>query len=384
MSFDLLDSGYKVATAGTRGTGRSATIQYFHGSEVAYWPFAETHASGAMQTVPDEGDTEIWLESTANGAGNYFHMMWQKAVRGEGDFEPIFVPWFWQSEYQRPVPEGWRRTEEENLLAARFKLTDEQLAWRRNKIMALDNREDGEVRSVSGEDAFRQEYPNTPEEAFAAPVMGSYYGKLLEVAETDQRIGVVAYDPRALVTTAWDLGFGDDTAIWFAQIVGKSVQVIDYYANSGQALDHYCKVVNDKTYSYYQHLLPHDGAKGELIAGSTIVSTAEALLGQKRVQVLPRVSPEDGINAARLLLPRCWFDAQKCRDGLKALRQYRRSYNEDRKVFSDKPYHDWTSHAADAFRYLAMGIKDAKDEPNADDLLKGFGTGGHRGGWQAA
>ena len=102
------------------------------------------------------------------------------------------------------------------------------------------------------------------------------------------------------------------------------------------------------------------------------------------MQVLPRVSPEDGINAARLLLPRCWFDAQKCRDGLKALRQYRRSYNEDRKVFSDKPYHDWASHAADAFRYLAMGIKDAKDEPNADDLLKAYGTGGHRGGWQAA
>jgi phage terminase large subunit len=126
------------------------------------------------------------------------------------------------------------------------------------------------------------------------------------------------------------------------------------------------------------------GAKGELIAGSTIVATAESLLGRKRVEVLPRVSPEDGINAARLLLPRCWFDAHKCRDGLKALRQYRRQYNEDRKVFSDKPYHDWTSHAADAFRYLAMGIKDSRDDVGDAELLKGFGTGsGRRGGWMA-
>ena len=155
LFFDKLDSGYKVGTAGTKGVGRSSTIQLFHGSEVAFWPHADTHAAGVLQAVPDEDATEVILESTANGLGNLFHQKWSDAERGIGDFIAIFVPWFWQDEYRKVLPDGFVRTEEENQYAETYGLSDEQIAWRRNKTAEL-------------KDAilFKQEYPATAAEAF--------------------------------------------------------------------------------------------------------------------------------------------------------------------------------------------------------------------------
>lgn len=157
LMFDILDCGYKVGTAGNKAVGRSATIQFFHGSEVAYWPNAEEHASGILQAVPNERDTEIWLESTANGPGDFFHTMWRNAVAGENGFIPIFVPWFWQPEY-RLVGEIIIANDEK-MLAAQHGLDNEQLLWRRNKIRELGG---GDV----GLKRFHHEYPCTPEEAF--------------------------------------------------------------------------------------------------------------------------------------------------------------------------------------------------------------------------
>lgn len=224
-----------------------------------------------------------------------------------------------------------------------------------------------ERKSGMSEDMIQQEFYCS----FDAAVMGAYFGQLLNRLETDKRIGSVPYDPAALVTTAWDLGFGDDTAIWFAQIIGQDVHIIDYYENRGMGLDHYAKILREKPYAYHQHLLPHDGSKGELIAGTTIKAQAELLLG-KNVEILPRMDVQEGINAARVLLPKCRFDAEKCAVGLKALRLYRREYNEERKVFSDKPLHDWTSHAADAFRYLGMGLRKAPKKVELKYDLRGY------------
>ena len=209
-----------------------------------------------------------------------------------------------------------------------------------------------ERKAGMSEDMIRQEYYCS----FDAAIQGSYYGPVIEKLEQDKRICPVPHTSDALVTTAWDIGYGDDTAIWFAQMVGLEPRIIDYYENRGVGLDHYAKILREKNYTYHRHLLPHDGSKGEFIAGSTIVENAKKLLPGD-VTVLPRISVEEGINAARVLLPKCKFDADRCAQGLKALRLYRREYNEDRKVFSDKPLHDWTSHAADAFRYLAMGLE---------------------------
>lgn len=135
--------------------GRSSTIQLFFGSEVAFWPHAETHAAGVLQAVPDVPGTEIVLESTANGLGNFFYSLWRDAEAGIGDFQAIFVPWFWQDEYRRAVPRGFEPDEEETEYARLYGLDLHQLAWRRNKI--------AELRDPA---LFKQEYPATAAEAF--------------------------------------------------------------------------------------------------------------------------------------------------------------------------------------------------------------------------
>src|SRR5579883_82344 len=155
LSFDALESGYKVGTAGTKGVGRSATIQLFHGSEVAFWPQAETHAAGALQAVPDVAGTEVILESTANGMGNFFHQMWCGAEAGENDYIAVFVPWYWQDEYRKKPPPDFAPNEEEATYADLYGLDPAQLAWRRAKI--------AELKDLA---LFRQEYPASAAEAF--------------------------------------------------------------------------------------------------------------------------------------------------------------------------------------------------------------------------
>jgi hypothetical protein len=155
LYFDALESGYKVGTAGTKGVGRSSTIQLFHGSEVAFWPHAETHAAGALQAVPDAAGTEVILESTAHGMGNFFHETWRGAEAGENDFIAIFVPWYWQDEYRRDPPPDFVPSEEEQTYAGLHGLDHAQLAWRRTKIAQLKDPA-----------LFCQEYPATAAEAF--------------------------------------------------------------------------------------------------------------------------------------------------------------------------------------------------------------------------
>lgn len=155
LFFDRLESGYAVGTAGAKAVGRSQTVQLFHGSEVAFWPNAATHFAGVVQAIPDLPGTEIVLESTANGVGGEFHERWQQAEAGTGDYEAIFIPWFWSPEYARPVPAGFTCDEEEQAYQAAHGLTLEQMVWRRNKIAELKDPL-----------LFRQEYPATAAEAF--------------------------------------------------------------------------------------------------------------------------------------------------------------------------------------------------------------------------
>jgi hypothetical protein len=163
LFFDALDSGYKVGTAGTKGVGRSSTIQLFHGSEVAFWPHADTHAAGVLQAVPDADGTEVILESTANGVGNFFHQKWRDAERGVGDFVAIFVPWYWQEEYRKTPTPDFALDAEEVEYARLYGLDMEQMAWRRNKI--------AELKDAS---LFKQEYPATAAEAFQMSGHDSY------------------------------------------------------------------------------------------------------------------------------------------------------------------------------------------------------------------
>lgn len=219
----------------------------------------------------------------------------------------------------------------------------------------VDASELTDARRDMTEDQYAQEF----ECSFDAAIIGAYYGKLMVAADADKRIVRVPYEAKLPVWTAWDLGIGDSTAIWFAQQSGQEVRLIDYYESSGIGLDHYVKVLREKPYAFEEHLLPHDAEVKELGTGRSRVETLQSL-GLSKVRVLPAQSIDDGINAARLLIPRCWFDSVKCERGIEALRQYRAEWDDKLKTLRSRPLHDWTSHPADAFRYLAMGIKPAK------------------------
>lgn len=154
LHFDKLDSGYKVATAGTKAVGRSGTNQLLHASEAAFWPHAETHKAGVIQTVPREVGTEVWKESTGNGVGGVFYEDWQDAKAGKTDDIAVFIPWYWDPGYRLAVPADFAATKDERDLAKLYGLDAEQLAWRRAKIAEI------------GPELFCQEYPATDDEAF--------------------------------------------------------------------------------------------------------------------------------------------------------------------------------------------------------------------------
>lgn len=207
------------------------------------------------------------------------------------------------------------------------------------------------LKSEMSDEAFRQEFLCD----FSAAIPGAYYGRHMEAARNESRITGVLHEPSLPVITAWDLGMRDSTAIWFAQQVRNEVRLIDYYEASGVGLEHYAKVLQDKPYVYGDHLLPHDVKVTELGSGKSRLETLQAL-GVK-VKPVANIPVEDGIDAVRRLLPRCWFDAQRCARGIDALTQYQTEWDDKLHIFKAGPRHDWTSHAADAFRYLAVGLR---------------------------
>jgi hypothetical protein len=206
------------------------------------------------------------------------------------------------------------------------------------------------LRDGLSEEQYAQEF----ECSFDAAVVGAYYGKLMTQAEADKRITGVPYEPTAQVWTAWDLGIRDATAIWFAQVVGREIRIIDYYEGSGVDLGHYARELLNKPYIYAGHIVPHDAQAKELGTGKSRLEVLESL-GLKNLNVAPMHRVEDGINAVRVMLPKCWFDG-KCARGIEALKLYRAEFNDKLRALKPRPVHDWTSHAADAFRYLAMTL----------------------------
>ena len=219
----------------------------------------------------------------------------------------------------------------------------------------LDDEELRAAQQMMSADQYAQEF----ECSWNANVPGAIYGKELEVSLSEGRVSNVPYDPTARVDTWWDLGVGDSTAIWFTQSVGRAVHVIDFYENRNEGLPHYCQVLNAKNYLYGTHNAPHDIEVRELGTGKSRREIAWDL--GLNFKVVPKLPVEDGIHAAQMLLPRLWFDREKCKDGLEALRQYHRAYNDKTRSFRANPVHDWSSHAADAFRYFAVGLRESGD-----------------------
>jgi len=238
------------------------------------------------------------------------------------------------------------------------KRTVEQSPVFSKEILEQERKEmKAELGEDEGEALFQQEYYCS----FEGAVIGSYYAKQIAKARTEGRITSVPYEPKVPVDTFWDLGMNDTMAIWFIQFVGKERRVIDYYEFNNEGLLHYAKVLKDKGYLYGDHYMPHDVEVRELGTGVSRKDTAESM-GIKPIITVERAKDiqavNNGIESVRNILPSCWFDEKKCQKGLSALEGYRKEYDEVKKVFHNRPYHDWCSNGSDAFRTFAVGYKE--------------------------
>ena len=222
------------------------------------------------------------------------------------------------------------------------------------------------ARAQISEDQYLQEY----ECSFEASILGAYYGTDLRQAEDDGRITDVPYDPHIPVHTAWDLGYRDDTAIWWYQVIRNEIHLIDFFAISGANIEEIAKIIKEKPYKYGKHQLPHDARAKTLAAqGKSVIEQLAEHLGIQNMAIVPDLGVQDGIQAVRQCLPMCWFDKTKCAEGLEALRQYQREYDEDKKAFRSSPRHDWTSHPSDAFRMMAVAWR-LEPKVKAPDVVK--------------
>jgi hypothetical protein len=224
------------------------------------------------------------------------------------------------------------------------------LEFKASETGVVDDVELKAARNEMGEDKYRQEF----ECSFDAAVEGSYYGQILNELEDKKHMQEIPREELSRTFTAWDLGMGDSTSIWVAQLVGSEVRLIDYYENHGVGLDHYVKWIRDNDYIKAEHILPHDVRVRELGSGKSRMEMLEE--AGLEIKIAPRMGLDDGIQAVRRLLPRCWFNVPKVQTGLNCLRNYRRDYDEKRKIFYERPLHDWSSHGSDSFRYLALGL----------------------------
>lgn len=205
---------------------------------------------------------------------------------------------------------------------------------------------------------------------WTANSQGFYYLSLLETLEAEGKVLNLPHDPSISVETWWDIGVGDYTCIWFTQIIGKEIHVIDYYSSNNRGIDHYAKVLQNKPYVYRSHNFPHDMAHTEFGTGRTRLEVAEELFKGVRLNVVQKIGREDGINAVRMILPQCSFDRVKTSEGYHGLKNYRKEWDDKNQVYRSIPVHDWASDPSDAFRTLAVGITLPKNRSFKSEYLK--------------
>jgi hypothetical protein len=335
---------------------RGSTLQYLHISEFgkicAKFPEkAQEIITGSLNTLAS--GQYVFIESTAEGSGGYFYEICKKAQEvaktkmrlTELDWKFFFFPWWKDPSYtlaEHIEPQGYLKEYFAGLDAKGINLSGAQIAWYCKKYQTQ-------------EDDMLREYPSTPEESFQGSASGLFYGRHINQARIDKRIGNVPYDENALVHTAWDLGFNDNTAIWFFQCVAKEIHIIDFYQDSGKSLPEYIHEVKKRPYTYGDHIAPHDIGAHELTSGNSRLEVARKL--GINFTVADKLLVIEGIDAARSIFPRCWFDFEKCREGIRMLENYRKEWDDRLARWSEKPVHDYASDASDAFRYLAVGLK---------------------------
>jgi len=233
-----------------------------------------------------------------------------------------------------------------------------------------------------GEDQGRAMFEQEYECSFDAALLGAFYGAEFRNIEELGRICEVEYQPGHPVFTAWDIGYNDDTSIWFYQVIKGEIHVIDFHTSNAHDIDWYCDLLEKRGYDYAKLgnmpflWLPHDARAKTFASGGKSVQEQFEARGYKSL-IVPELSLQDGIQASRQALKRCYFDAAKCEDGIEALRMYQREWDDDNKMFKDRPLHNWASHPADAFRYLAIAWRELA--PKTEEKAPKFPIGGQNG-----
>ena len=265
------------------------------------------------------------------------------------DYRFHFFPWMECPDYVLNDPVAIPQEMEDyfrSLEDQGIKLSPEQKYWYVKKV------------SIQQDD-MKREYPSTPEEAFETAITGAYYAKQLDLARMDGRITKVPYNPELPVHSAWDIGYGDSTAIWLFQLEGTQIHILEYIENSNEPLTYYLKLLKSKDYIWGRHLVPHDGAHHEYGSGLTRVETARK--NGFTLSVVKDIGRDEGIDAVRHMFNRLWFDEVKCSKGIVTLDNYRRSWNAKQGHWGSAPCHNSASHGADALRTLACGFEKLTD-----------------------
>lgn len=298
------------------------------------WALSDPRAWSYLRPILDENGGWSLFISTPRGR-NHFHRLLELAKSAPG--------WFGETLTAKMTPV----------------FSPQRLQIIRGEMIAENGEDDGEA-------LFAQEYLCS----FDAPLVGAYYAKIIAALEAAERIRDddpenPFYDPAYPVETAWDLGYSDDTAIWFFQIVAGEPRVLGFYKNHGQPPSHYAEILEQyrirKGWKYWVndpreafHWVPWDAKPKTFASGGKSLIEIMWNDHELRMRDVPNLGVQDGIQATRKFLTRAWFVADECAEGIECLRNYRREYDEDRKVFKSTPFHDWTSHGADAARYMAI------------------------------
>jgi hypothetical protein len=342
---------------------RSGTLNFLHVSEFGkicakYPDKAREIVTGAFNTV--HPGQMITVESTAEGRYGYFYDYCVSAQemdpnhRTKMDFQFYFFPWWKHPGYTLDaivtVDEELRNYFASLEVEHKIILDQGQKNWYAKK-----------KKTQRGD--MKREFPSTPEEAFEAEIEGSYYAKHLGKARRDKRVCRFAVDPHAKVVTGWDIGWGDATAIWFAQEVGRELRIIDYYENEQEDYKHYVDVLEAKGYNYEEHLLPHDIEHHDQSTGKTRKQVLQEL-GLKKIKTVKRTDDVlHGIEVGKAFVAKSVFHADNCREGIALLSEYQSEKDEKKGIIKQKPKHDHTSNCADAWRTLATGYKPLYNRP---------------------
>lgn len=234
--------------------------------------------------------------------------------------------------------------------------------YKASETHIIDAAELESARRTMTEEEFNQEFENDP----LAGLVGAYFAKELTKLENDKRVGDIPHDPMLQVDTYWDLGMNDTTAVWFVQSVHGAHRAIDYLEVGGSSIPDTVALIKKKGYNFGQFVLPHDAKVRDLSTGKSRVQTFYSL-GCRNVRVIPRVGTKmEGINAARMVLAKCYFDRVKCALGLKSLANYQRRWDAKNNVFHETPLHNWASNGADAFQQLGLGVRESSSMTELD------------------